>query len=66
MFNEQACSEMHADLLSVVVPRALGSVAENIVQHICGVENIQRAAPPVAMMRQAILRHLHYQLLLLL
>lgn len=48
-----------ADLLSVVVPGALGSVTEDVVQHIGGVEDIQLAAPPVAVMCQAVLGHLH-------
>ena len=47
------------DLLSVVVPGALGRVAEDIVQHIGGVQNIQLAAPPVAVVCQTVLRHLH-------
>ena len=50
-----------AHLLSIVVPGALGRVTEDIVQHVGSVENIQLAAPPVAVMCQAILRHLQHQ-----
>lgn len=53
---------VEADLLSIVVPGALGRVAEDIVKHIGSVENIQLATPPVAVMSQAVLGHLQHAL----
>ena len=64
IFNNRSSAvqrRCRADLLSIVVPGALGQVTEDIVQHIGSVENIQLAAPPVAVMCQAILRHLQHQ-----
>ena len=55
------CAVVTADLLGIVVPGALGRVAEDVVQHVGSVEDIQLAAPPVAVVRQTVLRHLHHQ-----
>lgn len=59
MANAGPRTQQAAHLLAVVVPGLLDTVTQDIVQHKSSFQDIKGARPPISMLSQVVVRHLH-------